>query len=71
MSHMSKEVEQKLGIIVKLMAAMLTKEMSQREAVEKLNSLGIDRQTLADVLNTTPATVNARLTEIKKKKGKK
>ncbi|MCH8877155.1 MAG: hypothetical protein IIA89_10105 [Chloroflexi bacterium] len=47
------------------------KDKNDTEKILFLNSRGFDKPSIASIVGTTPATVNARLAEAKKKKKKK
>jgi DNA-binding NarL/FixJ family response regulator len=67
-----KRIDEKLDIVMKLLASSLIKGMSNKtEAILTLGACGIDVSTIADLVGTTSATVSTRLSEQKKKGGKK
>jgi DNA-binding CsgD family transcriptional regulator len=51
----------------RLLAAQLRAQMSQQELVGLLMTAGLSNQELAEVLDTTPATVAVALQRLKKK----
>ncbi len=51
----------------RLLAAQLKDRMSQQELVKLLNTVGLTNQELADVLDTTSATIAVTLQRLKRK----
>ena len=64
------ELHVQLKIISRLMAAQLKPTLGQQELVRLLSSTGASNSEIADVLDTTPATINATLQRLKKKSAK-
>jgi len=62
-----KSIDKKLEAIIKLLAGTSVQGKTKTEQIKMLGSLGMDANTIADIVNTTPATVAARLWEMKKK----
>ena len=60
-------VDKKLDVIIKLIANLTIQEKSQTESSVTLGALGLDRNTIAEIVRTTPQTVSSRLSEAKKK----
>ena len=60
-------VEKKLDVIIKLLAANLCQDKTQTDSILYLNKLGLDRNTIAKIVDTKPSTVSVRLSEAKKK----
>lgn len=58
-----------LRIINRLLAAQLRATTGQQEMVRLLSSSGASSAEIADVLDTTPGTVNTTLQRLKKKAG--
>jgi hypothetical protein len=50
---------ERLDQILKVLALQVGEDLSLTERVYLLKTAGIDNQTIADVLNTTPATVRS------------
>jgi hypothetical protein len=50
---------ERLDQILKVLAIRVGEDLSLTERVYLLKTAGIDNQTIADVLNTTPATVRS------------
>ena len=50
---------ERLDQILKVLAIQVGEERSLTERVYLLKTAGVDNQTIADVLNTTPATVRS------------
>lgn len=65
------EVADKLDTLIRLTAMGLFGEKTQREKIEMLSSAGLQPKDIADLLGTTPNTVNVALSGIRKKKRKK
>jgi len=64
------ELHTQLRLISKLLAAQLKPTTGQQEMVRLLASTGASNAEVADVLDTTPATINATLQRLKKKAAK-
>ena len=54
----------------RLLAAQLRYQMKQNELIELLSTTGASIKEIADVVNTSPATVNVTLTRIRKRTAK-
>lgn len=61
------ELHTQLRIISRLLVAQLKSALGQQEMVRLLSSTGATSAEIADVLDTTPATVNATLQRLKKR----
>ena len=64
------ELHIQLKMITRLLAAQLKATAGQQEMVRLLSSSGASNAEIADVLDTTPATVNTTLQRLKKKNAK-
>lgn len=62
-----RSIDKKLDTMIKLLASDRVQGKSKKDAIVALGALGIDTDTIAQLVDTTPATVNARLWEHKKK----
>ena len=62
-----KSIDKKLNTMIKLLAGNCIQGKSKTEAIITLGALGIDTDTIAQLVDTTPGTVNTRLWERKKK----
>jgi hypothetical protein len=51
------EINESLELLVNLVALLVTSEKSVTEGARALKMAGLDNQTIAEVLNTTPATI--------------
>jgi len=60
-------IEAKLDAIIRLLASGSIQGKSKTEAIITLGNLGLDAALIAELVDTTPATVYARMSEIKKK----
>lgn len=61
------ELHVQLRIISRLLAAQLKATTGQQDMVRLLSSIGASNAEIADVLDTTPATISATLQRLKKK----
>ena len=61
------KIESKLDAIIILLAAPQVKDMTIAEAADKLSKMGIERDVIAAVCNTTPETVRVAMFKAKKK----
>jgi hypothetical protein len=61
-------IEEKLDQMLRLAALQMTKGLKQPPAIELLAAAGIDRNLIAELLQTTPNTVSVRLSTMKKAK---
>lgn len=64
------ELHTQLRITNRLLAAQLKPTLGQQEMVRLLASTGASSAEIADVLDTTPATVNATVQRLKKRAAK-
>jgi DNA-binding NarL/FixJ family response regulator len=65
-----KELGEKLDILIKVASIQVGEDKSITERARLLKLAGVDNQTIADVLNTSPATVRS-LTSNLRNKGKR
>ena len=63
-----KEILQKLDIIIKLLAVNQLQGKEVREQILFLYNVGISNKNIAIILNKTQNTVNATLSQVRKKK---
>lgn len=64
-----KSIDKKLATMIKLLARTVVQGKNKAEDIRALGSLGLDVNTIAEIVNTTSATVSTRLWEHKKKRG--
>ncbi len=68
---MTKELEKKLDILIKLNAANLIKEdKTQAESILRLSNAGIDSSDIARILGATTNTISTAIARGKKKNDK-
>ena len=60
-----------LRIMNRLLIAQVKNELKQNEIISLLASAGASNKEIADVLDTTPATVSTTLTRLRKKQKSK
>jgi len=66
-----KEISSKMDLICRLLALNLVRDMKvQKEQIIALNSFGFGPSEIADILETSPNTVNVALSRARKKKKK-
>jgi hypothetical protein len=65
-----KSILHELKIIKKLLAQNLLSGTSQTKHISKLNSVGFQPKEIAEILGTTPNTVNVALNRLRKSKKK-
>jgi DNA-binding NarL/FixJ family response regulator len=61
------DLHTQLRIISRLLAAQLRQNTSQQDMVRLLSSTGATNAEIADVLDTTPATIKVTIQRLKKK----
>ena len=61
------EITKRLDAIIHLMALALPSEMKQQEKIQLLSESGFLQREIANILGTTPGTVNTALQRSKKK----
>lgn len=59
-------IDKKLDAIVRLLARGSIEGKNKTEAIIALGALGLDPNLIAELVPTTPATVYARLSEVKR-----
>ncbi len=62
------QISAKLDTLVLLAATNTVKGVKPNEAIVLLGDLGLDRNVIARIVGTTPATVSVRLSEAKARK---
>ena len=60
-------IDEKLDLIVRLLGAKAIEGKSQTESIDRLGSLGLDRNVISQIVGTTPGTVSVRLSQAKRK----
>lgn len=66
------ELNAKIDILIQVVAISskmetILKDKSKKQQIEILSNLGVSRNTIALVVDTTPETVSVRVSEMKKK----
>jgi hypothetical protein len=62
-----KSIDTKLDAIIRLLASNCIEGKNKTEAIIALGDLGLGSDLIAELVKTTPATVRARLFEVKRK----
>jgi DNA-binding CsgD family transcriptional regulator len=62
-----KSIDAKLDAMVRLFASSVIEGKTKTEAIIMLGGLGLTNDLIAELVKTTPATVSARLSEVKRK----
>lgn len=65
-----KSIDKKLDVLIKLYAGNLVQGKNKTDSIIMLANLGIEANAIAEIVQTTPKSVYARLSEQKKKSGK-
>ena len=61
-------IDRKLDAVVRLLASRTIEDTKNKtEAITKLGALGLDPNLIAEIVDTTLATVSARLSEVRRK----
>jgi predicted transcriptional regulator len=60
-------IENKLGILTKLIALQLVKDMTNKEAAPLLNKIGMTSTEIAEILGSTSSAIRNYISEAKKK----
>jgi len=60
-----KSVHRKLDIILKLVGRLALPESSQKDQIDFLSSLDLAPSEMAEIVNTTPATVRKTLSRLR------
>lgn len=60
-------IDRKLDAVVRLLASRFIEGRSKTEAIIALGSLGLDTNLIAEIVVTTPGTVQSRLSEARRK----
>lgn len=64
-------IEKQLQLIVKLLAATVVERKTFEEGAKFLDGLGLDRNTIAEVYETTPPSVRSAVSRARRGLGKK
>jgi hypothetical protein len=65
-----KSLEEKLNLLIRVVAAQCVAGKGATESIKTLGRLGIGRDEIARICDTTPNTVSVRLSEAKREGGK-
>ncbi|MBM4034490.1 MAG: hypothetical protein FJ291_22320 [Planctomycetes bacterium] len=60
-------IDEKLSTVIRLLAALLVKDATQKDAILMLRELGLDRAIIAEVCGASAQTVNQRIYEHRKR----
>ena len=60
-------IDRKLDAVVRLLASKSIEGKNKTEAITTLGALGLDVNIISEIVDTTPATVSARLSEFRRK----
>ncbi len=63
-----KKVEEKLDLILRVLAIQVGEDKSVTERARLLKIAGVDNQTIADILNTSAATIRTLTSNLRKRK---
>ena len=62
------ELERKIDVLIRLVAIRCVDGKGKNDAIRLLGRVGVSREEIARVCDTTPNTVSIRLSEAKKKR---
>lgn len=65
------EIIDELKKITRLLTVLVTKDMTQREQIQLLSSVGLAPREIAELIGTTANTVSVTLSVIRREAGKK
>jgi DNA-binding NarL/FixJ family response regulator len=65
------DIHETLELLVNLVALLITSEKSVTEGARSLKMAGLDNQTIAAVLNTSPATIRVLTANLRVKMGRR
>jgi DNA-binding NarL/FixJ family response regulator len=71
MAEELQSLNEKVDILVRLLACALTTGRSQQECISILSKAGLQPKLIAELIGTTPNTVRVTLTNMRKKRRKK
>ena len=63
-----KSIDRKLDMLLKIVAVMAAEGKTLSEGAPLLYACGLDRQTIAEIYDTSPSSVSVRLSEAKKQR---
>lgn len=63
-----KEISRRLGVLIALQMKPQSKDLSMTESINLLSRFGMGNSEIAEILNTTPNSVNVLKNRIKKNK---
>ncbi len=66
-----KAISSKLDVIIRLLSHQMIQGKNQTESILFLGQLGLDRNVIAEMVGSSPATVSVRLSEAKNRANKK
>lgn len=64
---LAKSIDKKIDVLIKLLAANVIQGKNKTEAIITLANLGIEANTISEIVQSAPNVVYARLSEQKKK----
>lgn len=68
--YLLRELIQKIEILTKVMSTEVAADKSTTERARILKLAGVDNQSIADILNTSPATIRTLTTNLRKRRGR-
>ena len=66
-AKMLESVDNKLSVIIRLLASKSVEGKKKTDSILALGAMGLDRNTIAEIVDTSPKIVSTRLSEAKKK----
>lgn len=67
-AHILEKISRRLGVLIALQMKAQSENFSTTDGVELLSRFGMGNIEIAEILNTSPNTVNVMKSRIKKKK---
>ncbi len=67
-NRLSESISKRLGVLIALQLKALSQDFSITEGVQLLTRFGLETSEIAEILNTSPNSVNVMKSRIKKKK---
>lgn len=70
MERILKEISDKLDLVLRVLSIQVAADKGTTERARLLKLAGLDNQTIADVLNTSPETIRTLTVHLRKKTGR-
>ncbi len=70
MEHLLRDLIEKVEVLTKVVSIQVAADKSTTERARILKMAGLDNQTIADILNTSPGTIRTLTANLRSRRGR-